>query len=260
MISNGHMISIDLNCDMGESAGSNIIGNDSAIMPLVSSANIACGFHGGDPSVMHRTVKMALMHSVAIGAHPSFPDRDGFGRKEMNMTAGEIYDLVLYQVSALSGITRVCGGVLHHVKPHGALYNMAARELAYAVAITDAIANFNRSLILYGLSGSELIKAGKAAGLVTCSEAFADRTYQDDGSLTPRTKPNALITDTKTTVKQVIRMVKEKIVVSVSGKEVNIEADTICIHGDGAHALNFAKAVHEALVSEGILIKACHSL
>jgi UPF0271 protein len=252
------MTSIDLNCDMGESCGTNIIGNDEGIMPYLSSANIACGFHGGTPSVMHHTVKLAMRHGVAIGAHPSYPDLEGFGRREMNLSAAEVYDLVIYQVSALSGIVKVCGGQLHHVKPHGALYNMAARDAAIAMAIADAIADMNASLILYGLSGSELIKAGKARGLRTCSEVFSDRHYQDDGSLTPRTKPHAFITSTNTAVARVLRMVKENIVISDLGNPVSIEAETICIHGDGVHAVHFAKEIREALESGGIIIKACN--
>jgi 5-oxoprolinase (ATP-hydrolysing) subunit A len=250
------MISVDLNCDMGESCGTNIVGNDAGIMPYVSSVNIACGFHGGDPSVMQHTVKMAINHGVAVGAHPSFHDREGFGRREMNMSEGEIYDLIIYQVSALAGIVKVSGGKMHHVKPHGALYNMAARDRVYAKTIAKAIVDFDATLIFYGLSGSEMIRAGMSAGLMTCSEVFADRNYQDDGSLMPRTKPNALITDSAAAVKQVIRMVSEKTVLSANGKVVPIEADTICIHGDGAHAVGFSKAIHEALLKEGVAIKA----
>jgi 5-oxoprolinase (ATP-hydrolysing) subunit A len=254
------MISTDINCDMGESIGASIIGNDAEIMPYLSSANIACGFHGGDPSVMHHTVKLALKHGVAIGAHPSFPDLEGFGRREKNMSAIEIYDLIIYQVSALSGIVKLCGGMLHHVKPHGALYNMAARNPVYAMAIAEAVADIDDSLILYGLSGSEMIRAGMACKLLTYSEVFADRSYQDDGSLTPRANPDALITNTSSAVEQVLRMVREKNVLSVLGKTVNIKADTVCIHGDGANAVSFAKAIHEALKAEGILIKADRDL
>jgi 5-oxoprolinase (ATP-hydrolysing) subunit A len=248
---------IDLNCDMGESFGTNIIGNDEGIMPYLSSANIACGFHGGNPSVMQHTVKLAMKYGVAIGAHPSFHDIEGFGRREMNLPAVEIYDLVIYQVSALQGIVKVNGGKLHHVKPHGALYNLAAKDEVMSMAIADAIADLDASLILYGLSGSELIRAGKAKGLSTCSEVFADRHYQDDGSLTPRTKPHALITHTNVAVTQVIRMIKEKIVVSDQGNPVPIVAETICIHGDGTHAVQFAKEIRETLEANGITIKAC---
>jgi UPF0271 protein len=248
---------IDLNCDMGESFGTNIIGNDEGIMPYLSSANIACGFHGGNPSVMQHTVKLAMKYGVAIGAHPSFHDIEGFGRREMNLKATEIYDLIIYQVSALQGIVKVNGGKLHHVKPHGALYNMAAKDEVMAMAIADAITDLDASLILYGLSGSELIRAGKAKGLSTCSEAFADRHYQDDGSLTPRTKPHALITHTNVAVTQVIRMIKEKIVISDQGRPVPIVAETICIHGDGTHAVQFAKEIRETLGANGITIKTC---
>jgi UPF0271 protein len=251
------MTSIDLNCDIGESFGTNIIGNDEGIMPFISSANIACGFHGGSPSVMQQTVRLAMKNGVALGAHPSFPDLEGFGRREMNLSAAEIYDLVIYQVAALAGIVKVNGGSLHHVKPHGALYNMAAKDPVMANAIVDAIADLDHSLILYGLSGSELIKAGKSRGLKTCSEVFADRHYQDDGSLVPRTKQHALITSNDIAVSQVMRMVKEKMVISEKGNNVPIDAETICIHGDGVNAVAFAREIREALVNGGITIKAC---
>lgn len=248
---------VDLNCDMGESFGTNIIGNDEGIMPFISSANIACGFHGGTPTVMHRTIEIAVRHGIAIGAHPSFHDLEGFGRREMNLSTAEIYDLVIYQVSALAGFVKVTGANLHHVKPHGALYNMAARDAEIATTIANAIADFDSTLVMYGLSGSELISAGKKRGLKTCSEVFADRHYQDDGSLTPRTKPHALITSTTEAVAQVMRMVKEKTVISDRGNPVPIDAETICIHGDGAHAVQFAKDISESLKSSGIIIKAC---
>ncbi len=253
------MISVDLNCDIGESLGNQVVGNDEAIMPFLTSANIACGFHGGNPSVMQRTVKLAQRHGVAIGAHPSFPDLEGFGRREMMMSPAEIYELMIYQVSSLAGFVLVNGGKLHHVKPHGALYNMAARDANYARAIADAVADIDQSLLLYGLSGSELINAGISRGLKTCSEVFADRHYQDDGSLTPRTKPNALITSTNVAVAQVIRMVKDKTVVSDQGNAVSIKAETICIHGDGVHAVQFAKEIRLALESAGITIKSCNN-
>ncbi len=251
------MMFVDINCDMGESFGINVIGNDEAIMPFLSSANIACGFHGGNPSVMHQTVRLAMKHGVAIGAHPSFPDLEGFGRREMTMAPAEVYDIIIYQVAAMAGIVKISGGKLHHVKPHGALYNMAARDASLAVAVADAVADIDVTLVLYGLSGSELIKAGKARGLRTCSEVFSDRHYQDDGSLTPRTKPHALITSTSVAVERVRRMVKEKIVISDLGNPVTIEAETICIHGDGVHAAHFAKEIRESLEASGIIIKAC---
>ena len=252
----GCMMTIDLNCDLGESLATRVVGNDEGIMPYLSSANIACGFHGGSPTVMHNTVQLAMKYGVAIGAHPSFHDIEGFGRREMNIPPGEVYDLIIYQVSALAGFVRINGSKLHHVKPHGALYNMAARDEIYAKSIADAIADFDSSLILYGLSGSELIRAGIKRGLVTCSEVFADRRYQDDGSLTPRTKPHALITRTNDAVEQVIRMVKEKTVISENGKTVNIKAETICIHGDSEHAIPFGKEIRTSLEREGITIKA----
>jgi 5-oxoprolinase (ATP-hydrolysing) subunit A len=250
------MRQIDLNCDMGESRGSIIVGEDSLVMPFVSSANIACGFHGGDPMVMRSTIDLALSHGVAIGAHPSFYDLEGFGRNNMDLSPEEIYHLVLYQVAALKGMAEVCGGRVHHVKPHGALYNMAATSPAYSNAIATAIKDLDPTMILYGLSGSELIAAGEAAGLQTCSEVFADRTYQDDGSLTPRTMPDALITDKAKAIDQVMMMAGEGMVRSVSGKMVSIVADTICIHGDHVGASVFAKELNRSLTAAGYQIKA----
>jgi UPF0271 protein len=247
---------IDLNCDMGESTGSKKIGDDEFIMPFISSSNIACGFHGGDPMVMHATVKLAIRHGVSIGAHPSFYDIKGFGRNEIALSKEEIYDIVLYQVSALFGFTKRQGRKLHHVKPHGALYNMAARIPGYAIAIAAAIKDIDSSLILYGLSGSELIKAGRDKGLMTCSEVFADRTYQDDGSLTPRSRPGAVIHDFNKSIEQVMMMISEGKVKTLNGKLINIEAETICIHGDHDGAGLFAKELNRSLTAAGYSIKA----
>lgn len=247
---------VDLNCDMGESTGSQMIGDDLSIIPYISSSNIACGFHGGDPMVMHATVELAIRYGVAIGAHPSFYDIEGFGRNEIALSKEEIYDIVLYQVSALDGFTKRLGRKLHHVKPHGALYNMAARIPGYALAIAAAVKDIDKSLILYGLSGSELIKAGRDAGLSTCSEVFADRTYQDDGSLTPRTKAGAVIHEFERSIEQVMLMIEEGKLRSLSGKLINIEAETICIHGDHPGSALFAKGLHRSLTAEGFTIKA----
>jgi UPF0271 protein len=247
---------VDLNCDMGESFNGKKIGDDEAIMPFISSSNIACGFHGGDPMVMHATVELAIRHGVAIGAHPSFYDIEGFGRNEIALSKEEIYDIVLYQVSALIGFTKKQGGTLHHVKPHGALYNMAARIPGYAEAIASAVKDIDDSLILYGMSGSELIKAGKAAGLKTCSEVFADRTYQDDGSLTPRSRPGAVIQDFERSVEQVMMMVAEGKLMTTDGKRIDIEAETICIHGDHEGSALFAKELNRCLTEAGCTIKA----
>ncbi|WP_299754795.1 5-oxoprolinase subunit PxpA [uncultured Pontibacter sp.] len=249
-------LTVDLNCDMGESFGSWNMGNDSELLHYVSSANIACGFHAGDPATMKKTVRLALVKKVAIGAHPGLPDLVGFGRREMAVSAAEVYDMVLYQVGALAAIAKAEGASLHHVKPHGALYNMAATNQQLAEAIADAVSKINPELILYGLAGSELVKAGGKFGLRTANEVFADRTYQQNGTLTPRSQPNALITDDKQAVQQVLRMVQEGKVQSRQGTEVRIQADTVCIHGDGPHALPFAKLIRERLISEGIHISA----
>ena len=245
------MKTIDLNCDMGEGTG-----NDEAIMPFISSANIACGFHAGNADIMNATVDLAIRYGVAIGAHPSFYDIEGFGRREMVLSKQEIYDIIVYQVSALAGFVGIKGHKLHHVKPHGALYNMAAKDPDQAEAVVAAVKDLDPDLILYGLSGSELIRAGKKAGLRTCSEAFADRTYQNDGSLTSRKHPGAIITDFGKSVEQVMTMISEQTVRTVSGDMISIEADTICIHGDHKGAEVFAKEMNRSLTSAGYLIKA----
>lgn len=246
------MVKIDLNCDMGESFGAYKMGNDAEVLKFITSANIACGYHAGDPSVMRKTVELALGSGTAIGAHPGFPDLGGFGRRNMNVSEAEAYDLTLYQIGALYGFVKAQGGRLQHVKPHGALYNAAAKDEKLAGAIAKAVYDLDSELILFGLSGGELIHAGKKVGLKTASEVFADRTYQPDGSLTPRSESNALIEDDDQAVQQVVRMVKEGVVRDVNGKDISIEADTVCIHGDGAHALAFAEKIHQRLREEGI--------
>ncbi|RZM29049.1 MAG: LamB/YcsF family protein [Pedobacter sp.] len=245
----------DLNCDMGESFGAYTIGNDEAIMPFISSVNIACGFHAGDPATMKMTVKAAIKHNLKIGAHPGFPDLQGFGRREMKLSAVEIYNITLYQIGALSAFVKAEGSVLHHVKPHGALYNMAAVNHELADAIAEAVYAADPSLILYGLSGSELIKSAERKGLKVKNEVFADRTYQQDGTLTPRSHADALINDRETAILQVMRMVKEGVVNSCQGHEVAIRADTICLHGDGVHALEFAKEISHRFKQEGIIVR-----
>ncbi|WP_114781436.1 LamB/YcsF family protein [Botryobacter ruber] len=249
-------LSVDLNCDLGESFGAYRLGNDADMLDLVTSANIACGFHAGDPSVMKKTVQLALAKQVAIGAHPGLPDLVGFGRREMAVTPEEVFDMVVYQAGALAAFVKAEGGTLHHVKPHGALYNMAAVNSGLAEAIAEAVYKLYPEAVLYGLAGSELVKAGKKLGLKTASEVFADRTYQQDGTLTSRRQPNALITDQEQAVKQVISMVKEGRVMSVQGTAVPIQADTICIHGDGPHAIPFARRIREALLAENIAVAA----
>ena len=247
---------IDINCDMGESYGAAIVGNDAELMPLVSSANIACGFHGGDPCTMHQTVLLAQKNGVAVGAHPSYPDLAGFGRRHMRLSAQEIYDTVLYQVGALEAFARAAGIDLHHVKPHGALYNDATRDAEMAAAIAHAVFYFDKSLILYGPPGSELQKAAAVLGMHFCAEVFADRTYQPDGSLTPRSKPNALIRDTVQCLAQVWQMLDSRQVTATDGTVLPIEAGTVCIHGDGLHALEFARALRESLTEKGVRIQA----
>ena len=249
------MRSIDLNCDMGESFGAWKMGNDAEILPLVSSANIACGFHGGDPGTIAETVRTALRHGVAIGAHPSYPDREGFGRREMGLTPREIFNAVVYQVSAVKGICESQGGVLHHVKPHGALYNRAAKDPEVSAAIAEAVYAVDGGLFLYGLSGSFLVSEAEKTGLRTVSEVFADRTYLDDGSLTPRSRPDALIADAVSASEQALRMAESGEVSSIDGNAVTVRAETICIHGDGPHALEFAAAITGLLRESGVEIK-----
>lgn len=250
------MHSIDLNCDMGEGFGNYTLGNDEILLNYISSANIACGFHAGDPATMFRTVRAAAQKGVAIGAHPGLPDLPGFGRREMKVSPQEAYQLTLYQIGALAGFVRAADARLHHVKPHGALYNMAAKEIALANAIAEAIRDFDPALIVYALAGSELIKAAAKLGLTTASEAFADRTYQDDGSLTSRQRPDALIHSPEQSVNQVRMLVSRQQVLSMNGRELAVKAETICIHGDGEQAPVFARTLHEQLNREGITIKA----
>ena len=223
------------------------IGNDEAIIPFISSANIACGFHAGDDVIMNNTVLLAKKYDVAVGAHPSFFDRENFGRTEMKLSNEEIYELVQKQTKILKSVAAKHDVMMQHVKPHGALYNMSAKAPAIAQAIAMAIKDYDTDLILFGLSGSESIKAGMDIGLKTKSEVFADRTYQEDGSLTPRSQANALIHDTSDAVAQALQMVLKKTVITVSGKTIPVIADTVCIHGDSAHAVAFAKAIHAAL-------------
>jgi UPF0271 protein len=250
----GEKKTIDINCDMGEG-----IGNDELIMPYISSANIACGYHAGDENTMKQTVELCKKYSVTVGAHPSYPDKVNFGRTDMLLHPGEVYEMIVKQINCLEKIAAEKDVAVHHVKPHGALYNMAARDKALAPFVALAILDTNSKYILYGLSGSYLIKEGKNLGIKTANEVFADRTYKDDGCLTSRAKPGALIEDTEKAVLQVLQMIKEGTVTSITGKKVPIIAETICIHGDGEHAVEFAKAIHSTLVSEGIEIRARQS-
>ena len=234
------MATIDLNCDMGETLGNRPESTDEALLQYVSSANIACGFHAGDPRRMALTVAAALRHGVAIGAHPGLPDLQGFGRHERPISPDEVYQITLYQIGALHGFAKAADGRLHHVKPHGALYNMAARDANLAEALVAAVYDFDPVLVLYALAGSEMIRVAQKKGLRVAAEGFIDRTYQPDGLLTPRTHPNALINDIEKSVNQSIIMCEK--------------VDTLCIHGDSPRAVKLAKAVHEALTRLGVVI------
>ena len=240
---------IDLNCDMGEGYG-----NDAELMKYISSANIACGFHAGDVETMRRTVELAIAHEVAIGAHPGYRDRENFGRTEMSLSRDEVRRLIFDQLEALKAECGRQGAKIRHIKPHGALYNQAAKDRELASALAKAVSEFDSGLIFYGLSGSLMIEEADRVGLKTASEVFADRTYQFDGTLTPRSQPDALILETETSLTQVLDMVKYSRVRSADAIMVPIKAETICIHGDGPNAVEFAKLIRERLTSEGISI------
>ena len=242
---------VDLNSDLGEGAGA-----DAELMPFITSANIACGAHAGDAGTMRATVELARRHGVAIGAHPGFEDRENFGRREQPVTAAMVEALVLAQVRSLGQIARSLDACLTQVKPHGALYNLAAREATLARAVAAAVCQADPTLILVGLAGSQLLAAGRAVGLRVASEVFADRTYQSDGSLTPRLQPGALIADETVAVVQVLRMLREGVVRATDGSEVSIAADTVCVHGDGPHPLEFARRLRAELAAAGIAVQA----
>jgi len=250
------MLSVDLNCDMGESFGAYRIGADEEVFPYITSANIACGFHGGDPTVMRETIARAMHHGVAIGAHPGFPDLAGFGRRNIDVTPQEAYDMVVYQVGALLGFAAAAGTTVQHVKAHGALYNMAAARPELAEAIARAVHDVDVRLVLFGLPGSFLISAGKAVGLEVANEAFADRNYMPDGSLVSRRRADAHVTDAAEAERRAIRMVRERKVTSVSGNDIAIRADTICVHGDGPHAVEFVRRLRDAFQKAGITLRA----
>ena len=247
---------VDINCDMGESFGAYEIGADDEVLPHVTSANIACGFHGGDPTVMRKTVSAAAKCDVAVGAHPSLPDLVGFGRRAMQVTPDEVYDLLIYQIGALLGFTRAAGVPLKHVKPHGALYNMAAAQPALADAIARAVRDVDPGLVLFGLAGSHLLKAAERVGIPSASEAFADRNYLHDGALVPRSRPDAMVSDVDEAVRRAVRMVREGVVPDVEGEDIPIRADTICIHGDGPHAVPLARQLRAGLQAAGIEVLA----
>ena len=241
---------IDLNADLGEGAG-----NDEALLALVSSANIACGWHAGDAKTMQQCVRWAMRNGVAIGAHPSFPDRENFGRSTMHLPPEEITANVLYQIGALAAIVKAEGGTLAHVKPHGQLYNQAVKEPELAEAIVDAVRRFDPSLKFFGLAGSGMIDAARRAGLTPVEEVFADRGYMPDGSLVPRSQPGALIEDEEASLAQTLALVRDHQVRAVDGSTVSVNAQTVCLHGDGAHALAFARRIRDRLTAEGIAIR-----
>ena len=245
---------VDLNCDMGESFGNWTIGDDAAILPFVSSVNIACGFHAGDPSVMRVTVQAAAAHHVAVGAHPGLPDLAGFGRREMAVSPQAVYDMTSYQIGALRGIARAAGVTVKHIKPHGALYNMAAVRSPIADAIALAVRDTDGSLTLVALSGSCLIDAGRATGLRTASEVFADRNYMPDGTLVPRSAPNAIVNDVDEAAARAVRMVQSHRVTAIDGSDVTVLAETICIHGDAPYAALFAQRIRVALAAANIAV------
>ncbi|MEJ5313644.1 MULTISPECIES: LamB/YcsF family protein [Anaerolinea] len=242
---------MDLNCDLGESFGLYRLGNDEALLSIVTSANIACGLHAGDPLVMQRTVRMAVSKGVAIGAHPGYPDLQGFGRREMNLSAEEVEAFVLYQIGALMGFVRAEGGELVHVKPHGALYNQAAKDRALARAIVQAVKRFSRQLIVVGLAGSVLVEEAREAGLPAAAEGFPDRAYNPDGTLKPRREPGAVLETVDAVCQQAIRLATR----GAGDGAQRVPVDTLCIHGDGPHAVEFAAAVRDALQKAGISLQ-----
>jgi len=253
------MTSIDLNCDMGESFGAYTIGADQAVMASITSANVACGYHGGDPNVMRRTVRLAREAGVAVGAHPGFPDLVGFGRREMRMAAQDVEDMVLYQIGALAAIAKSEGVRLSHVKPHGALYNMAVTDKALAAAIGRAVVAFDPALIFFALPGSELARAANGLGLHVAHEGFADRAYEPDGSLTPRSRTNAVIHDIDTVVARALRMVTDGVVFASDGSRLEMRVDTICTHGDTPGAQSLTRAIRAGLQRAGMTVAAVAS-
>lgn len=245
---------VDLNCDMGESFGRYRIGADEALMPFITSANIACGYHAGDPLVMDRTVRLAVKHGVGVGAHPGFPDLMGFGRRQMQLGPEEIENYILYQVGALAAFAQAVGAELAHVKPHGALYNMAAKDRTLAEAIVHGVARFSRELILVGLAGSRLVEAAEEAGLRVAQEGFADRAYSPDGTLRSRRLPGALIEDPKVAAERAVRMARDGVVVAHTGEEIPLRVDTICVHGDTPTAVEIAQTIRRELEAAGIKV------
>lgn len=250
------MYKVDLNSDLGESFGSYTIGLDHAIIPFVSSVNIACGWHAGDPLVMAQTVKSAMEHGTGIGAHPGYPDLMGFGRRNLAVTPAEAKAYTLYQLGALQAFIKAAGGQLQHLKPHGAMYNMAATDPKLAQAIAEAIYEAAPETILLGLANSEMVKAGKAIGLKVAQEVFADRAYQANGTLVPRSQPGAVIHDPQEAIARVVTMVKKGEVTAITGEKVEMKADSICVHGDNPEAVEFVREIKATLEREGVTITA----
>ncbi len=250
------MYQIDLNCDLGESFGRYTLGMDEEVIPYISSANIACGYHASDPVIMERTVELAKANGVHVGAHTGFPDLLGFGRRNMSLSGKEARTYTMYQIGALEGFCQAAGVELYHVKPHGAFYNMAAKDYDLACAICEGIAAINSRIVLLGLSNSQMEKAAKATGLCFKQEVFADRAYEDDGSLVARSKPGAVIEEEELAIKRVVDMIKKGTVTTINGKEIELKADSVCVHGDGAKALAFVKMIRKTLGEEGIEVKA----
>ena len=247
---------IDLNGDVGERPAGGPGGHpDSGLMPYLTSANVACGFHAGDPGMMRDTIALAINHGVAVGAHPGFPDPEGFGRRELQFSPADVEDFVAFQVGTLAGIAASQGVRLQHVKPHGARFNMAARDAALADAVARGARTIDSGLILFGLADSQLIEAGKRAGLRTAAEGFADRAYMPDGSLLPRREPGAVIVDAGDVISRVIRMARDRMVSAVDGTAVHIDVDTICVHGDTPGAADLAARIRAALTREGVELK-----
>ena len=249
------MYQIDLNCDLGESFGNYKIGMDEEVIPLISSANVACGYHASDPIVMQKTIAMTKKFGTAVGAHPGFPDLMGFGRRNLSVSPAEAKAYTLYQLGALDAFCITQGVKLQHVKPHGALYNMAAKDYELARGICEAIYEFDKDLIVLALSSGQLIRAGQDIGLRTALEFFSDRAYEEDGTLVNRRKEGAVITDENEALARVVRMIKENKLTAITGKDISIKADSVCVHGDGVKALEFVKKIREKLTDEQIAIK-----
>ncbi len=245
---------IDINSDTGESFGAYTIGHDAGLFRWITSANVAAGFHAGDPSVLRGTIRLAKAQGVAVGAHPGLPDLVGFGRRELNVTPQEAEDMVLYQVAAVAGVAAAEGVRIQHVKAHGALFNMAVRNAELAAAIARGVAAFDSTLIFFGLPGSEILKAGRAAGLRVAAEVFADRAYEPDGSLTPRSRPGAVIHDLDAVVRRAVRMAVEGRVIATDGSEISMHVDTLCTHGDTPGAQELTRGLRAGLERAGVTI------